>query len=121
MDLCEFVRASLVDIASGVQEADAAVSEIGGWVNPSHRDLPGSFRSVGRPHGIVTVQEVQFDVAVTASKAEGAEGKAGIEVVGISLGLGVKGTTQSEAVSVSRLRFSVPIVLPSTKNEGRRS
>ena len=86
------------------------------WVNPSHRAdvIPGA-RSVGRPHGVVSVQDVQFDVAVTASQAEGKEAKAGIEVVGISLGLGVKGNTQSEAMSVSRLRFSVPVVLPSNK------
>jgi hypothetical protein len=120
MDLREFVRASLVDIVSGVQEADAAVSELGGWVNPSYRDLAPN-RSVGRPHGVVSVQEVQFDVAVTASQAEGKEAKAGIEVVGISIGLGVKGNTQSEAVSVSRLRFSVPVVFPSTKSESHRS
>jgi hypothetical protein len=38
-------------------------------------------------------------------------------VVGISLGLGVKGNAQSEAVSVSRIKFSVPIVLPSGKSQ----
>jgi len=71
------------------------------------------------PTGVVSVQEVQFDVAVTASQTEGKEAKVGIEVVGISLGVGVKGDTQSEAVSVSRLRFSVSVVFPSTKSEGR--
>jgi hypothetical protein len=112
MELKDFVRTSLIDIATGVEEATAEVTRLGGVLNPSHRHMPGA-TTVGRPHGLVPVQEVHFDVAVTASKAEGSEAKAGIEVVGISLGLGVKGRTDSEATSVSRLRFSVPVALPS--------
>ena len=58
------------------------------------------------------IQQIEFDVAVTASQERGAEVKAGIEVVGVSL-FGGKGSTKLEAVSVSRLRFVVPVLFPS--------
>jgi hypothetical protein len=62
------------------------------------------------------IQQVEYDVAVAASKEHGAEVKAGIEVVGVSL-FGGKANTKLVAVSVSRLRFVVPILFPSRKGD----
>ena len=115
MELREFVRASLVDIIMAVREADAEAAKLGAIINPGHRSLPHGAKHLPRTTGLVPIQDIEFDVAVTASRAEGSEAKAGIEVVGISLGLGVKGKSESEAISVSRLRFSVPVVLPSER------
>ena len=113
MELREFVHASLVDIVTAVQDADGEIKNVGGMLNPGRRSMT-SGQSVSREVGLLPIQEVEFDVAVTASKSRGTEAKAGIEVVGISLGLGGKASAQSEAVSVSRLKFSVPLVFPSS-------
>ena len=75
MNLKEFVQASLVDIVTALKDADAQITEAGGMLNPGRRAIPGL--TVPKEVGLVPVQEVEFDVAVTASQTRGAEGKAG--------------------------------------------
>jgi hypothetical protein len=74
----------------------------GGVINPSW-DGPNDFRN--------RVQEVKFDIAVTAaSKTEGG-GSGGIKV--LALDLSAKGGHSIENSTVSRIAFSIPI-LPAT-------
>jgi hypothetical protein len=47
MDLRGFVRASLIDIVSGVQEAQATVTELGGLLNPGMDSSSRTFRAHG--------------------------------------------------------------------------
>ncbi len=104
MDLKDFISGSITDIADAVKAADAALREHGGMVNPgTHTDnMAGSF--------VAPRTKLDFDVAITASKKDnvGAEAKAKIFVVEASLG--GKGEMSSE--SVSRLSFSIDVVLP---------
>jgi hypothetical protein len=89
MDLREFVRVSLVDIVTGVHEAQGAITDLGGSLDPGMGTTPKDATYVrNKSEQFVTVQQVEFDVAVTASHVEGKEAKAGIEVVGLSLGSG---------------------------------
>ena len=74
----------------------------GGVINPSW-DGPDDFKN--------RLQEVNFDIAVTAaSKTEGG-GSGGIKV--LSLDLSAKGGHLVEKSTVSRIAFSIPI-LPAT-------
>lgn len=104
MDLKDFINGSIADIAEAVKAADAALKEHGGMVNPgTHTDnMGGNF--------VAPRTRLDFDVAITASnRGEGAaEAKAKIFVVEASLG--GKGEMSSE--SVSRLSFSIDVVLP---------
>jgi hypothetical protein len=76
MELREFVRASLVDIATAIQEAQRPIDKLGGILNPSQQAIPpGSSYVRNSDKHFVTLQQVEFDVAVTASKAEGSEAK----------------------------------------------
>lgn len=102
MDLKEFVKTSLIEILGGVKEAQAAVREEDGSINPPHYGQP---KGLTVPGG-VELQYVDFDVAVTAS--EGSELSGGISVVGI----GAKGSTAELSSSVSRIKFRVPVGLP---------
>lgn len=60
---------------------------------------------------------VEFDVAVTATQSDQAQG--GIGLVAGVFGAGVKGKTGSENSQVSRIKFTVPIVLPPSHLVGR--
>lgn len=70
----------------------AVVKEHGGKVSP------------------VPLEFVQFDVALTVSG--GTESKAGIAVVAGVFGAGARGTSSAETSQVSRVKFSVPVMLP---------
>lgn len=112
MDLKDFISGSIADIAEAVKTADDALKEIGGMVNPgTHRDAMA--RDFVAPR-----TKLEFDVAITASKKgeSGAEAKAKIFVVEASLG--GKGEVSSE--SVSRLSFSIDVVLPHDTDQKRR-
>ena len=110
MELQQFITESLKQIVGGVVDAQQFVKEKGGSINPSVSGLPNrSWDERTCTH----VQEVEFDVAVTAT--EGTETKAGIGVVTAFLALGSQGKTDKSNVALTRLRFIVPIALPSRK------
>ena len=108
-ELREFVRASLVDVASAVTDAQDELASGGTKVNPpfpNHElvEKAGKMLSQG---GLI--QELEFDIAVTATRESEAGGKIRIKVLQFVQGEG-GGTQQSLNSSVSRLRFSVPVV-----------
>ena len=103
MNLQEFVRTTLVQLMQGVHEALGETSALAGAaVNPrgehEHRSEP---------------RAVEFDVAVTVTDTAEGSGKAKLAVVGIEIGGGGGKDVQNQAVS--RIRFSVPVSLPSVE------
>ncbi len=110
MELEEFVRTALVEIASGVAGAREEVVAQGGLV--------GAMRAYGSTNvvGVITddagrqITTVEFDIALAETK--GTDTKGGIGVFLGSVGLGTQGASHGEASSHSRVKFSVPVVLP---------
>ena len=56
------------------------------------------------------VEHVEFDVAVTTSKGKETKGGLGIFVAGF--GVGTQGKSDASSISISRIKFSTPVVLP---------
>jgi len=111
MDLREFVSETLVQIVEGVNDAQARTKEHGARVNPSL----STSAELAVKHSILiasgqAAQLVQFDVALTAKEGTGTKG--GIGVVAGIFTLGSTGQSQAETSSLSRVKFSVPLVLP---------
>ena len=61
------------------------------------------------------VQEIQFDVAVSASEDTATAGGVGIVLAAIALG--AKAQSREGTSTVSRIRFSVPVSLPTQSEE----
>jgi hypothetical protein len=106
MELQEFICNSLVQIMAGIASAkgkyDSRLSGDGvicpTWNGPSNQKD--------------RMQEVKFDVAVTAtSKTEGGGG-GGIKVVALDLSGKIDRSVENS--TVSRISFSVPILPPTT-------
>lgn len=117
MELKDFVARSLTDIIKGVSEAQAAIQtprkDLGGQVNPridstSRREIKGRLET---QDNYQPVQMVEFDIAVTVSEGSGEEGKGGIRVLSI-IDVGGKIDSKRENVTVSRMKFSVPVSFP---------
>ena len=108
MELKDFVRVTLEQIVEGAALAQTAISAHGGIVNPSNMDFfkDGS-RSVYR-HAMP--QEVVFDVGLTSTDKSGSS--EGIGVFLGSISLGKKNDSGAEQVAVTKVRFTVPLVLP---------
>jgi len=120
VSLDQFIEETLSAILRGVSnaqkldEAKETAPEDDTLVNPDIMYGADSgpkgknYATIGRN----LVHMVDFDVAVTTSEKTAAEGKAGVFVA--VLGLGVKGEISEQGGVVSRIKFQVPIALPKT-------
>ena len=111
MDLKDFISQTLVQIAEGVSDSSARIKELGGRVNPhvtsEHKELSrhGMLWSSGSAGHVVS-----FDVALTVNTGTGTKG--GIGIFAGAVNLGSSGESKAESSSVSRVSFTVPLILP---------
>ena len=115
MELQEFVAEALSQIINGVKSVQQMSSESGATINPeipNHHLEKQGFMSTTKTAGDKSnpVLFVEFDTAVTVTEGDGVKAKAGINVFGSNIGIGIG--TKDESSTVSRLKFKVPIVLP---------
>jgi hypothetical protein len=110
MNLQDFITTALTEIVAGVAQAREAAK--------SHGASVGSMKLYGytKENKIITdehdhpVATVEFDIALAEASAKDAKG--GIGVYLGSVGLGSQVGSHGEASSNSRVKFSVPVVLP---------
>ena len=113
MELQDFIKIALTEIFAGVAEASKAAKDHGGSV--------GSLRLYGyvKENKILTdedgrpVATVEFDIALAEGSSKDTKG--GIGVYLGAVGLGSQGASHGEASSHSRIKFSVPVILPDAK------
>lgn len=110
MNLREFIGEALSEIIAGVADARAKAGEHGAVVGSD--ELYGSVReaSILTDSKSRTVSLVQFDIAL--ANADSTDTKGGIGVFLGAVGLGSQGASHGESSSHSRIKFSVPVVLP---------
>lgn len=113
MELKEFIKETITQIVEGVVEAQTTISKHGAEINPKKVQFKEAgqynYYNSGKP------QMVDFDVGLTTmNKAGSAEG------IGVFLGsisLGKKNNEGVEHTAVTKIRFSLPVVLPSGEGE----
>ncbi len=111
IELKQFIGQVLIDIVEAIQETNPKLVESGAVVAPALRHGDQWPNDVGAsPH----VERVEFDIAVTAASScfSGAEASAGVSVNVVSCKLGFSGKEEQQHASVSRVRFSVPVLFP---------
>jgi len=117
MDLKEFISETLKQIFDGVTDAQDNVKATGGKISPNvicqnSSNVVTPLMTVPGSKG-VTANNIDFDVALTTVEASGTGGKAGLSVWGI--GAGVEGKSETTNSTVSRVKFSVSVILPVSK------
>lgn len=124
MELKDFVKTSICQIAEGILEASEALKQTNAIVNPENivvnseqsqaygRTRPP--RDDGPPSGSRIVEKIDFDVAISVQ--EGTATSAGIKVAMMSVGLGVGGESKANAGYESRIKSSIPMVFPTKKS-----
>ena len=109
MELKEFIEETLLQIIGGVKSAQEKAKDTGALINPA--DAKSSDPKVHRKYQEY-IGSVDFEVALT--NAEEKEGKKGIGVWFGGIGLGGQQKTDMQNMSVTNIRFSIPIILPQT-------
>ena len=111
MELREFVRSTLLEIVSGVSDAQEALIEAGSTAVVNA--LAAGNLKVHSRRGWPLLQMVEFDVALTVTETteKGIGGRLSIAAASI----GTQRGASVENSEVSRVRFQVPVVLPMGK------
>lgn len=104
MDLKEFTKQTIVQIVEGAIEANATINGHNAHV---HIRIDNGEFGTSYP-----ITNVDFDVAITATESEGSNGGGGIKVAEL-LNIGGKIENRTENQTVSRIKFTIPIVLGS--------
>ena len=112
MELKEFIRETLSQIAAGVEAAQTEVRYAGGFVNPAHR--VGKQEQDKSHFGALTSGQniflVDFDVIVSVIDATETEGRAKLSIAGfVSLGSG--GQSNASSTATNRISFKVPLAM----------
>jgi hypothetical protein len=111
MKLEEFITETINQIISGISKTHDHAKEKGATVNPrlEHRKTT---LSTGKTtvRAVSPIHNVEFDVAVTTTEGKGTKGGFGVFVGPI--GAGSQGQSESSNTSMSRIKFSIPIIFP---------
>ena len=113
MELKEFIKAALVDIIDAVKETQENVKDyatIVPFVGTGSKES-----SILMNGGVAKISNIDFDVAVSSETKENGQNNAetGIKVAGIfSIGIGGKEEAEKNLQNISRIRFSIPVLLP---------
>ena len=122
MELKEFVKETILDIAMAINDANKEASEKGLdlLVNPfplfehskgyteTYKDTNGTQTDRKR------VEMIDFDVAVTSSNKTDGELGSSISIAGFKVGAG--GGVSDGLENVSRIKFQIPVSFPNKQN-----
>ena len=115
MELKAFIRESLDQIIEAVAASAKVADKQGAVINPRQRQFRyghGIYfdKQTGSP-----LVNVEFDIAVTV--ADQKKSKGGIGVAMANVVLGSQGESGMQNERLNRIKFSVPVVLPSSGEE----
>ena len=117
MELKEFIKGTITSIVEATSELQDEFESQSVLINPPSAQSGGNVFQVGSEnYTLRRVKEVDFDVAVTTSDESSKGAKAGIKV--FSAEIGGSGKKSKGTENVSRVRFSIPLALKPTKEEG---
>ncbi|MFQ2448176.1 hypothetical protein ACK31P_06505 [Aeromonas caviae] len=103
MQLDEFVKTSIVQIAKGVKDAQDEVEALGGAVNPTQYTMGGRTKP--------DKEKIEFDVALVVQDSTSSEVGGKLSVVSM-FGMSGKHSGSDSYQQTSRVKFNVHVDLP---------
>ena len=122
MELKEFIKQSIIEISEAVEESNEYFSSksINAFVNPEFIYENGKDKRAftmpfdeESPNENRFIENIDFDVAVTTGGEISGEAKGGIKIA--SFEIGGKGSVVDKQQNVSRIKFTIPVCLPTGK------
>lgn len=118
MELKEFIKTTLADITDAVSELQEELTN-GAIVSPSMPTPIANITVIDPQNDKVyrAISKIDFDVAVTVGGTDKVEagGKVGIQIFSAKIG----GDNEKHTENVSRITFSIPVVLPTQHVKNR--
>jgi hypothetical protein len=113
IELRDFISNVLTQLIDGISTAQEYAETKKAIINPVDK-FPSDFDKMSRTEKeFRLVQIVEFDVAIIV--AENKQLVGGIGIIVPELSLGYQGKIDNSKSAVSRIKFSIPIILPTQK------
>ena len=110
MEFRDFVTNTLTQLVDSILTAQEYAKDKGCEINPSE-GFPSNFEKMSRTmNDQRLVQIIEFDVAITVAENKQLQG--GIGIVVPELNIGYQGEIANQKSAVSRVQFSIPVILP---------
>ena len=110
MELKDFIKTTINEIALGIKEAQEDAGTTGILVNPAGVAISEKGDKYLRQEGFRYIQELEIKVAVSVAEGKGKKASLGVVAGIFNAGGSVTGEETNNSVSV--IRFTVPLALP---------
>jgi hypothetical protein len=106
MELRDFIKTTLEEIAGGVAGAKPEFKKLGGVVNPNFDKAHNIQKNMGQRKLI----DIQFEVSLADNSTDTKGGGIGVLLSVVSVG--ANKASEKEVQSLTKVEFSVPVILP---------
>ena len=110
MELKEFIKNVLLDIAEGVKDAQEKGMGLGAVISPNYRQTDYTMSYENKP-----IQIVEFEVELSTESMDGSRG------IGVSLAnaasFKLDGKDNQRKNNSTKIKFDIPMVLPTPENK----
>lgn len=114
MDIKDFVKESLMQIAESINEANIELIDNGSYVPTGNIVGEGVLCTVVKDSETRHFIKVEFDLAVTVSQEKNTSGGGGLSIASFAK-VGIKGEDKEGKEEISRIKFMIPMALPEKK------
>lgn len=114
MDIKDFVKESLMQIAESINEANVELDGKGTYIPSGDMIGEGVLFSIIKGSETKHFIKVEFDLAVTVSQEHGTSGGGGLSIASLA-NVGIKGEDKEDKEEISRIKFMIPMALPEKK------
>jgi hypothetical protein len=115
VELRDFISNALTQLIDGMVSAQEYAQTKGAVINPAERFMSNFEKMSRTEHNQKLVNVIEFDIAVTV--AENKQLKGGIGIIVPEISLGYQGLINNQKNAISRISFSIPVILPTQKTE----
>ncbi len=113
MNLKDFIKNTIASISEAIVESQEELKGKNIIVNPEKTEIGKTGEKLLRKDGWRYVQNLDFDILVTAEDKEGINGKGELKVAGL-LSIGGGANSESSNQNQNRLKFTIPVAFSTT-------
>ena len=114
MDLQEFIKSTIVQITSGVIEAQVELKDTGCLINPEGFSMEGGQIKRGYKNEYRSVQKIKMNVVLNVEETNGSASKIGVAKI---LNAGIGSESSSSTNQMTSVEFEIPVAFPVMNHE----
>jgi hypothetical protein len=111
MDIKDFVKESLMQIAESINDVNVELEEEGSYIPSGDMTGEGVLFTIIKGAKNRNFIKVEFDLAVTVTQGNHTSGGGGLSIASFA-NVGIKDENKEGKEEISRIKFMIPMALP---------